>query len=84
MFGKRLGPRPAAHSIFKKPREMDVHACPPLAERIGGVAGVEGGAYSRARESQHGVESDPSRTKPPRARSARTSAFTLVISSSGV
>src|SRR3989338_9327983 len=31
---------PAAHSIFKNPREMDVHACPPLAERIGGGAGA--------------------------------------------
>src|SRR3990167_571656 len=33
---KKTDPRPAAHSIFKNPREMDVHACPPLAERIGG------------------------------------------------
>ena len=32
--------RPAAHSIFKNPREIDVHACPPLAERIGGGAGA--------------------------------------------
>src|SRR3989338_10552387 len=48
---------PAAHSIFKNPSEMDVHACPPLAERIGGGAGAEGAAYSRARESQHEVES---------------------------
>ncbi|KKW23933.1 MAG: hypothetical protein UY74_C0005G0027 [Candidatus Kaiserbacteria bacterium GW2011_GWC2_52_8b] len=31
----------------------------------------EGAAYSRARESKHEVESDHSRTKPPRARSAR-------------
>ena len=41
MFGKPPDPRPAAHSIFKNPREMDVHACPPLAERIGGGAGAE-------------------------------------------
>src|SRR3989344_7071423 len=34
--------RPAAHSIFKNPREMDENACPPLAERIGGGAGAEG------------------------------------------
>src|SRR3989344_8848145 len=40
MFGKRLGPRPAAHSIFKSPREIDENACPPLAERIGGGAGA--------------------------------------------
>ncbi len=40
MFVKRLGPRPAAHSIFKNPREISVHACPPLAERIGGGAGA--------------------------------------------
>ena len=33
-------PRPAAHSIFKNPREMDEDACPPLAERIGGGAGA--------------------------------------------
>ena len=25
MFGKRLGPRPAAHSIFKNPREIDAY-----------------------------------------------------------
>ena len=56
---------PAAHSIFKNPREMDVHACPPLAERIGGGAGagtesnrttpVQSHHAREAREHQHSL-----------------------------
>ena len=38
-FRDYFAPRPAAHSIFKNPREIDENACPPLAERIGGGAG---------------------------------------------
>ena len=48
-LGAPFAPRPAAHSIFKTPREMDVHAGPPVAERMGGGAGAEGTVYSRAR-----------------------------------
>ena len=32
-------PHPAAHSMLQKPPREDVHACPPLAERIGGGVG---------------------------------------------
>ena len=67
MFGKRLGPRPAAHSIFKNPREIDVHACPPLAERIGGGAGAEdapAGASER-------VSTESNRTTPVQSHLAR-------------
>ena len=62
--------RPAAHSIFKNPREIDENACPPLAERIGGGAGVEGAAYSRARESRHGIGAYDA-VQSPHARGAR-------------
>ena len=52
-----FAPAPPPIQFFKNPREIDENACPPLAERIGGGAGAEGAAYSRARESQHEIES---------------------------
>ena len=83
MFGKRLGPRPAAHSIFKKPREIDVHACPPLAERIGGGAGAEDAPAGASERVSTKSNRDTEYKATSRAERARL-AFTLVIGSSGV
>ena len=70
--GEPFGPRPAAHSIFKNPREIDAYGreCGGAADGFGIGICRRGGGQPAPRVQNRIV---PQSTKQPRARGARES-----------